>query len=78
MTGDNTPATRFEISPAAAIHAEIGLAALRAGDLPHAIGALSSIDETSWRALNARFPGWLAASAPSTSTPDPLDATEVA
>jgi hypothetical protein len=80
-----------EIGLAAASYAETGLAALRDGDLPRAIGALASIDEPAWQALNARFPGWLtpqdwnawvdqalalaSPSASTTSTPDVLDVT---
>lgn len=53
-----TPAlpSRPEIGLSAATHLQLGLEALRDGDLVRAVGALASIESSSWEAITARFP----------------------
>lgn len=51
------PPRRRSVDLAAAAHLEIGLEALERGNMPAAIGALASIDDDSWDAILARFPG---------------------
>jgi hypothetical protein len=47
-----------EIGLAAAALAELGIEALKAGDMARAVGTLGSINEESWQALAQRFPGF--------------------
>lgn len=46
-----------EIGLTGATYLQLGLEALRDGDMVRAIGALASIDAEAWDAISDRFPG---------------------